>query len=91
MSEDQRSSGGGSLFVLLIMVGFVVMFWWVFAIIIGIALLIAASWYVSRRLDARDAARAAIAARADEQHALVLAGDDRGVYGEYRPEVYPTG
>ena len=37
------------------------------------------------------AALAAVAARADQQHAWVLAGDDRGTYNEYRPEVYPTG
>ena len=43
-------------------------------------------WYVSRCLDARDAARLAIAARADEHHALILAGDDRGIYGEYTPK-----
>ena len=29
---------------------------------------------------------AALVARADQQHAWVLAGDDRGVYGDYRPE-----
>ncbi len=52
-------------------------------------------WFVrwlDRRLGARDARRAAraaklaaIARRADVQHAQVLAGDDRGVYGEYTP------
>lgn len=86
MSSERRSSGGGGAgFVLLLVIGFVVMFWWVFAILFGIALLIAVGWYVSRRLDARDAARAAIIARADEQHALILAGDDRGIYGEWPP------
>jgi hypothetical protein len=29
--------------------------------------------------------RAALVARADQQHAWILAGDDRGVYGDYRP------
>lgn len=34
----------------------------------------------------------ALAARADEQHAQIMAGDDRGTYGEYPPvEIYPTG
>jgi hypothetical protein len=33
---------------------------------------------------------AELVARADAQHAWVLAGDDRGVYGD-RSEVYPTG
>jgi len=27
-----------------------------------------------------------LVARADQQHALVLAGDDRGIYGEYPPK-----
>lgn len=88
---SRERSGGGSFFVLLLVVGFVVMFWWVFvAILVGL-LLAGAAWYVSQRLDARESARLAIAARADRQHAWVLAGDDRGVYGNYRPEIYPTG
>ncbi len=66
-----------------------------FAIVIGVAVLIAGGWLLSRHLDARDtareAARAAIIARADEQHAQILAGDDRGMYGDYRPEIYPSG
>jgi hypothetical protein len=49
------------------------------------------TFYASRCTDARDAARAAIIARAGEQHAQILAGDDRGMYGDYRPEVYPSG
>jgi hypothetical protein len=36
-------------------------------------------------LDRQQAARAALIARADEQHAWVLAGDVRGVYGDYPP------
>jgi type II secretory pathway pseudopilin PulG len=43
---------------------------------------------LGRREERRAAARfkrAAIAHRADEQHAWVLADDDRGVYGEYPP------
>ena len=35
----------------------------------------------------RVAEHAAIAARADQQHAWVLAGDDRGVYGVYPPAI----
>jgi hypothetical protein len=84
--SSERRSGGGAAFVLLLVVGFVAMFWWIFAIIAGLALLAGAAWYVSHRLDARDATRLALAARADEQHALVLAGDDRGIYGEYTPK-----
>lgn len=87
MGENQRSSGAGAFFVLLLVVGFIVMFWWIFAIIIGVLLLAGAIWYAASRLDARDAARRAIAARADEQHAQILAGDDRGLYGAYPPAV----
>jgi hypothetical protein len=85
MSSSERSAGG-SLFVLLLAVGFVVMFWWVFAAILGVLLLGCAAWYVSQRLDARDAARRALVARADQQHAWVVAGDDRGIYGDYAPK-----
>ena len=86
MPENQRSSGGGGLFMGLVFIGFVAMFWCVILVVLGVLLLAGGIWYVSRCLDARDAARLAIAARADEQHALVLAGDDRGIYGEYTPK-----
>ena len=40
-----------------------------------------------REIEAEEAAearrRAAMAARADQQHAWVLQGDERGVYGQY--------
>jgi hypothetical protein len=44
-------------------------------------------WHTLRGalFDARTAARAAIVARADEQHKQIMAGDDRGLYGEYPP------
>jgi hypothetical protein len=29
---------------------------------------------------------AALVARADQQHAWVLAGDERGIYGDYAPK-----
>ena len=39
-----------------------------------------------REEEAAEARRqAAVARRADQQHAWVLAGDDRGVYGAYPP------
>ena len=51
-----------------------------------------AGW-LDRRLEARENKRtrardavAAIVARADQQHAWVLAGDDRGIYGDYTPK-----
>jgi hypothetical protein len=90
--SEHRSSGGGAMFTLLLALGFVVMFWWVFAIILGIVVLGIAGWLLARHLDARDAARdaalAAIRARADEQHAQILAGDERGIYGEYTPKQF---
>jgi hypothetical protein len=83
--SGHRHSGGGAMFTLLLVLGFVVMFWWVFAIIGGIVVLGIAGWLLARHLDARDAARDAITARADQQHAWILAGDDRGTYGDYVP------
>jgi hypothetical protein len=44
-----------------------------------------------KRRAAEQARNAAIAARSDQQHAWTLAGDDRGMYGDYRPQVYRTG
>jgi hypothetical protein len=85
MSSERRSSGGGAAFTLLLVVGFVVMFWWVFAIVAGIVVLGIAGWYVACRIDARDKRLAELAARADEQHSQILAGDDRGIYGIYPP------
>jgi hypothetical protein len=84
MSSDRRG-GGGALFTLLLVLGFVVTFWWVFAILAGLIVLGGVAWYAACRVDARYAAQAAIAARADEQHAWVLAGDHRGIYGDYMP------
>lgn len=46
--------------------------------------------WLERREQRRGAAaaeRAAIAARADEQNAQVLAGDERGMYGDWPPDV----
>jgi hypothetical protein len=69
--------------------------WLILAVVAAVALL----WllwfavWLDRRLTMRDATRAAraaalaaVAARADQQHAWVLAGDDRGIYGEYTPK-----
>src|ERR1700676_913588 len=38
-----------------------------------------------QKLAARRAQLAQLAARADQQHRWVLQGDERGVYGQYRP------
>jgi hypothetical protein len=68
--------------------------WLILAVVAAVALLWLlwfAGW-LDRRLTTRDATRAArtaalaaVAARADQQHAWVLAGDDRGVYGQFPP------
>jgi len=93
----ERRSGGGfaAVFAVLIFVGAIVKFWaWIAALLGGLmvfGLLVWLTFYVERRVDAREEMRAALVARADEQHQQVLAGDDRGVYGLYPPVVYPTG
>jgi len=87
------------LALLVVVVAGVIRYAWVIlAVIAAVALLWWFVQWLDRRLTQRDAQRAAcvaalaaVAARADQQHAWVLAGDDRGTYGEYRPEVYPTG
>jgi hypothetical protein len=91
MSDERRggSGGFGGAFVLLIFVGAIVKFWVWIAVAFGGAvvfgLLLWAAFYAARRVDAREDARLAIAARADRQHAWVLADDDRGVHGDYPP------
>jgi ABC-type Fe3+-siderophore transport system permease subunit len=92
MSDEGRGGGGlGAAFVILIFVGVIVrFFWWILAGIAGVALIVLV-FYLVNRSDKRRAAElkqvAVLAARADEQHAQVLAGDDRGLYGEYPPAV----
>jgi hypothetical protein len=91
MSDESRggSGGFGGAFVLLIVVGAIVKFWVWIAVAFGAAvvfgLLLWAAFYAARRVDARENARLAIVARADRQHAWVLAGDDRGLHGDYPP------
>ncbi|MDT5321807.1 MAG: hypothetical protein QOD88_4329 [Mycobacterium sp.] len=78
-----------------LLVGFVVKFWWLILLVLAVVGAGFLLWAVVTRQDAelgrQRREQSALAARADEQHAWVLAGDDRGVHGEYRPEVYPTG
>lgn len=92
--------GGFGLVLLVLAFGAILRFWWVIGaalalVVAGIVLwrLVAA---LDRWLDARDrrqaAARAelaALAGRAELQNAQVLAGDERGVYGDYPP--FPPG
>ena len=80
----------GGLFRVLLVVGVVAKFWWVILLVLAAISVGLALWLGQQR--AVDASRrqrreyAELAARADQQHAWVLAGDDRGVYGSYAPE-----
>lgn len=84
-------------FLLLVLVIFTVARFWLWiaaaagAVALAMVLWKLAGW-LDRRLNARDSKRgaraaelAAIARRADEQNRLFLAGDVRGIYGEYPP------
>ena len=42
--------------------------------------------YAVRRVDDREEKCDALVARADQQHTWILAGDDRGIYGDYPPK-----
>jgi hypothetical protein len=79
----------GQLFSLLLLVGFIVAYFkWIAA---AVAAYFAYRWgrvAWARQCEAADAwelQQKGIAARADRQHRWVMAGDDRGVYGDYRP------
>jgi type II secretory pathway pseudopilin PulG len=77
----------GQFVGVLLVVGFVgAYFWW----IVAAAAVVALAWMAQRAFrdsETEEAAegrrRAAIAARADQQHQWVLQGDERGVYGQY--------
>jgi hypothetical protein len=77
----------GQLVGILLLIGFVgAYFRWILAFA-AVALLIWGAQKAFAEIRADDAAeaarRAAIARRADQQHAWVLAGDERGTYGHY--------
>jgi ABC-type Fe3+-siderophore transport system permease subunit len=90
MSSDRRGGGGlGAAFVLLIFVGAVAKFWVYIVAALGalvlFGLLLWLAFRAARRVDSEQQAQAALVARANEQHAWVLAGDDRGTFGQYPP------
>jgi hypothetical protein len=69
----------------LLLVGFVgAYFWWIIAIL-AVAALVWLARFAFREIAAQEIAearrQAAVAKRADQQHAWVLRGDERGVYG----------
>ncbi|HTZ16256.1 MAG TPA: hypothetical protein VMC78_22015 [Mycobacterium sp.] len=95
MSSQRRSGGGlGAACVLLIFIGAIVKFWvWIAAVLGGLmvfGLLLWLTSYLERRADTKYEKRAELVARADQQHAWVLAGDERGTYGEYTPQGWPS-
>lgn len=75
----------GVLFVL----GLVVEYWWLIVLAAVIAAAIYGgniAWRTRQRQAAAQAqARAELAARADREHQQYLAGEDRGLYGDYQP------
>lgn len=91
MSSERGGGGLGAAFVLLIFVGAVAKFWVWIAVAFGAAvlfgLLLWLAFYAARRVDERENACKAIAGRADQQHAWVLADDERGTFGDYPPAV----
>ena len=99
MSKSRASSGGGfgALLGLALIIWIIVkLFWWIVgaAALVGLFFLVRAVVRESRkRADLKAAHRAAIAARADQQHNWVLQGDDRGIYGPAGAElmhyIYP--
>lgn len=91
MSGERRGGGFGGAFMVLIVVGFIAKFWlWILLVLAAISAGVLL-WLWHERALAPSAARrradAALVVRADQQHAWVIAGDDRGLYGEYRPAV----
>ena len=81
------------LIVLLFAVGVVGHFAWLLALFAAAATVGRLVGGILARADDRQLERrrraAEIRARADRQHAAVLAGDDRGVYGDYPPAAAP--
>jgi lipopolysaccharide export system protein LptC len=77
----------GALFRVLPVVGFVAMFWQWILIILAVAVAACLVWWGHKQsaaaVEQERRENAALVARADQQHAWTLAGDERGVYGEY--------
>jgi hypothetical protein len=69
----------------LLLVGLMLKYWWVIAFIVCVVLVWkwAPGWWAAHQASvaAEERRVAEVAARADQQHAWVLAGDPRGTYG----------
>jgi membrane protein implicated in regulation of membrane protease activity len=89
--------GTGGLVLLVLILSTIARFWWVIVAALAAAVIATVLWKLAGWLDRclethelrrRAAAdnRAAIATRADQQHAAILAGDTLfGVHGDYPP------
>jgi nitrate/nitrite transporter NarK len=79
----------GGLFRTLLVVWFITKFWWCILLVLAAICVGLALWLGhQRRLEPAGRRRreeVALAARADQQHAWILAGGDCGVYGDYTP------
>lgn len=83
--RGKSDEGTGVLIAIGLVIWVIIKLIW---LILGVAALVAAYFIgrevvraVRRRRAERDAYYAAVCARADQQHAWALAGDDRGVFG----------
>jgi hypothetical protein len=80
------------LFRILLLLGFVIKFWWLILAALVVVVAACLGWWSCKRSDAElermRREHAALIARADQQHAWVLAGDDRGIYGDYWPKQF---
>ena len=83
----------GGLVRILLVVWFVAKFWWLILAALVVVVAACLGWWCCVQSDAADERarreRAELVARADQQHAWFLAGDERGVYGDYRPHPFP--
>jgi hypothetical protein len=83
----------GQLIGILFVVGLIIRYFWWIALVVAAVIVVrrAPGWWAAHQatVAAEQQRLAAIIARADQQHAWVLAGDDRGVYGDY-PSVLIT-
>jgi hypothetical protein len=70
----------------LLVVGFMLKYWWLVVLVVAAVIVYrgAPGWWAAHQAAAAAEGErlAGIVARADQQHAWVMAGEDRGVYGE---------
>jgi hypothetical protein len=69
-----------------LLAGFVTTYWyWVVVVVLIVKAAPVACWAHGAEREVSARRRAALAARADEQHVHVMEGDPRGVFGVYPP------